>query len=82
VPKVIVDLLLDIVHLDKDVKKNMDSVPKEDVVKYGDSVLRVNVVVRKDIVELLITSVQYHWDVNQNLVDVINKNKRYDLNIL
>jgi len=77
-----VDLLLDIVHLDKDVKKNMDSVPKEDVVKYGDSVLRVNVVVRKDIVELLITSVQYHWDVNQNLVDVINKNKRYDLNIL
>ena len=76
------DLLLDIVHLDKDVKKNMDSVPKEDVVKYGDSVLRVNVVVRKDIVELLITSVQYHWDVNQNLVDVINKNKRYDLNIL
>jgi len=60
----------------------MDSVPKEDVVKYGDSVLRVNVVVRKDIVELLITSVQYHWDVNQNLVDVINKNKRYDLNIL
>jgi len=56
----------------------MDNVPKEDVVKYGDNVLKDNVVVKKDIVEVPVVFVQHHWDVNPNLVDVINK--RYDLN--
>jgi len=48
-------------------------------VKYGDSGLKVNVVVKRDIMEFPIIFSQHHWDVNQNLVDVIIKNKRYDL---